>query len=42
MLPIPIPPMTIRSLAGGRSSFPRAEEVITYGAATAAPAAFTN
>ena len=31
MLPMPMPPITIRSLAGGRSSSPRADDVITYG-----------
>src|SRR5262249_40183946 len=42
MLPMPMPPITIRSLAGGRSSLPKAVEGITAGAATAAPATLRN
>src|SRR5580765_6807267 len=35
---MPMPPITIRSLGGGRSALARAAEVNTYGTATAAPA----
>jgi uncharacterized membrane protein len=37
-----MPAMTIRSLAGGRSSFPSAAALITYGAAAARLARFKN
>ena len=41
-LPTPMPAMTIRSLAGGFPSCPRALALITYGAATARLARFKN
>ena len=40
MLPIPIPPITIRSLAAGRSLLPSAAEVMMKGTPKAAPVFF--
>jgi hypothetical protein len=39
---MPIPAMTIRSLAGGLPPAPNALDVIMFGSATAAPVAFRN